>query len=210
MCIRWRHLLILHHLAFSEIIRLIINNEYELTRGTMGLKVPFLLGEYAKPLAFYLLLAAAVAVLLVIRLVLRSDLGLQFRAVQNDELAASSLGVPVVKVRLAAFVLSGAMAGLAGGLYGHYLLLITPHIPSLDLMFLVLAMAVIGGLGTFAGPIVGALFLELLSEYIRVWGEFHVLIFGLVALFFARFAPQAIVGLGAGWWRRLRSQGGAA
>ena len=100
---------------------------------------------------------------------------------------------------MAAFVITGAMAGLAGSLYGHYLLLITPHILSLDLMFLVLAMTVIGGIGTFIGPIVGALFLEALSEYIRRYGEFHVLIFGLVALVVARFAPEGIVGLLSRW-----------
>ena len=97
---------------------------------------------------------------------------------------------------------------LAGGLYGHYLTLITPHIPSLDLMFLVLAMAVIGGMGTFAGPVVGALFLEVLAEYIRVWGEFHVLIFSLVALGFARFLPGGIVGLATAWLTRRPARSG--
>ncbi len=209
LCIRMGGIyLSLTTLAFSEIIRLVINNEYEITRGTMGLKVPFLIGPYSKATAFYIMLAAVAGVLLLIRWILRSDLGLRFRAVLNDEVAASSLGVPVVKVRLIAFVISGAIAGLAGSLYGHYLTLITPHIPSLDLMFLVLAMAVIGGLGTFVGPIIGALFLEVLSEYIRVYGEFHVLFFGLVALAFARFAPQGIVGVLEGWWRRAFDRAG--
>jgi branched-chain amino acid transport system permease protein len=211
LCIRMGGIyLSLTTLAFSEIIRLVINNEYEITRGTMGLKVPFILGPYSKATAFYIMLAAVVAVLLIIRWILRSDLGLRFRAVLNDEMAASSLGVPVVKVRVTAFVISGAMAGLAGSLYGHYLMLITPHIPSLDLMFLVLAMAVIGGLGTFVGPIIGALFLEVLSEYIRVYGEFHVLIFGIVALLFARFAPQGIVGMLTDWWDKAMARKGGA
>ncbi len=214
LCIRMGGIyLSLTTLAFSEILRLVINNEYQVTRGTMGLKVPFILGDYSKATAFYLMLAAAAVVLLVIRWLLKSDLGLMFRAVQNDEVAADSLGVPVTRIRVTAFVVSGAMAGLAGGLYGHYLTLITPHIPSLDLMFLVLAMAVIGGMGTFAGPVVGALFLEVLAEYIRVWGEFHVLIFSLVALGFARFLPGGIVGLAGAWLARRGTpagKGGAA
>ena len=61
-------------------------------------------------------------------------------------------------------------------------MLITPDIPSLGQMFLVLAMAVIGGMGSFAGPIIGSFVLEILSEYIRIYGEYHVLLFGLVAL----------------------------
>ncbi|MEW6113842.1 MAG: branched-chain amino acid ABC transporter permease, partial [Thermodesulfobacteriota bacterium] len=184
----------------SEILRIIVTNEYEITRGTMGLKVPPLFGEYSKTVSFYVLLVGAVLVLLLIRRILNSDLGTSFRAVQNDETAAASLGIPVVRVRILAFAIAGAMAGFAGSLYGHYLMLITPHILSLDLMFLVLAMTVIGGMGTFIGPVVGALFLETLSEYIRVYGEYHILIFGLVALAAARFAPQGMVGL----WRRFR------
>jgi len=196
LCIRMGGIyLSLTTLGFSEIVRIVIQNEYEITRGTMGLKVPFLFGTYSKPVAFYTLLLATTGVLYLIHKILNSDLGLQFRAVQNDETAAGALGVPVIKIRLMAFVITGAIAGLAGSLYGHYLLLITPHIPSLDLMFLVLAMAVIGGLGTFAGPVIGAFFLEVLSEYIRIYGEYHVLIFALVALFFARFFPQGLVGL---------------
>jgi branched-chain amino acid transport system permease protein len=93
------------------------------------------------------------------------------------------------------------MAGMAGGLYGHYLMLITPDIPSLGQMFLVLAMAVIGGMGSFIGPILGAFILEILSEYIRIYGEYHVLLFGLVALGMARFAPEGIMGLFEKRWR---------
>jgi branched-chain amino acid transport system permease protein len=198
LCIRMGGIyLSLTTLAFSEILRIVVTNEYEITRGTMGLKVPPLFGEYSKAVSFYVLLIAATLMLWAIRRILDSDLGTSFRAVQNDEVAASSLGIPVVRVRIMAFVIAGAMAGLAGSLYGHYLMLITPHILSLDLMFLVLAMTVIGGMGTFVGPIVGALFLEALSEYIRVYGEFHILIFGLVALAAARFAPGGLVGL----WR---------
>jgi len=200
LCIRMGGIyLSLTTLGFSEILRIIITNEYEITRGTMGLKVPPFWGEYSKTVSFYVLLAGVVIMLWIIYRILRSDLGTSFRAVQNDEVAAASLGIPVVRVRVAAFVITSAMAGLAGSLYGHYLLLITPHIPSLDLMFLVLAMTVIGGMGTFIGPIIGAVFLEVFSEYIRVWGEFHVLIFGIVALAVARFAPEGLVGLARRW-----------
>ncbi|MFZ7127469.1 MAG: branched-chain amino acid ABC transporter permease [Desulfobacterales bacterium] len=182
-------------LAFSEILHIVINNEYEITRGTMGLQVPGLLSEYSKLGYFYILLAGALFTLFVVHRLIHSNLGLNFRAVQNDERAAASLGVDVVRVRVLAFTVSSALAGLAGALYGHYLLLITPQIPSLDQQFLVLSMTVIGGLGSFAGPIIGAFSLEILSEYIRAYGEYHVLVFGLVALAVARFAPKGLVGI---------------
>lgn len=190
-------------LGVSEIFHIIINNEYEVTRGTMGLQVPGLLAEYSKTGYFYIMLAAVIIALLVIYWMINSNIGLNFRAVQNDEKAAASLGVDVIRIRLLAFTVSSALAGLAGGVYGHYLLLITPEIPSLDQQFLVLSMTIIGGMGSFIGPIVGAFTLEILSEYIRSYGEYHVLAFGLIALTMARFAPNGVVGLvRAGWAKR--------
>lgn len=189
-------------LGFSEILHIVINNEYEITRGTMGLQVPGLITEYSKLVYFYIFLAAALVTLWIVYRLIHANIGLNFRAVQNDERAASALGVDVVRVRVLAFTVSSALAGMAGALYGHYLLLITPQIPSLDQQFLVLSMTVIGGLGSFAGPIIGAFSLEILSEYIRAYGEYHVLAFGLVALVVARFAPKGLVGI----WKDLKQR----
>jgi branched-chain amino acid transport system permease protein len=212
LCIRMGGIyLSLTTLAFSEILHIIIVNEYEVTRGTMGLQVPSLMNPYSKSAYLYIMLAGTVFTLLVIYRVIHSNVGLNFRSVQNDEMAASSLGVNVVRVRVLAFTVSSALAGLAGGLYGHYLLLITPEIPSLDQQFLVLAMAVIGGMGSFVGPIIGSFILEILSEYIRAYGEYHVLVFGLVALAMARFAPNGLAGLAEGIpWKRREPQAAAA
>jgi len=204
LCIRMGGIyLSLTTLGFSEILRIIITNEEQWTRGTMGLQVPGLFTHYSKTSYYFLFLGVALALLLLMRWILNSDMGLAFRAVLNDELAAATSGIHTVRVRLLAFTVSSAMAGMAGALYGHYLMLITPDIPSLGQMFLVLAMAVIGGMGSFAGPIVGAFVLEVLSEYIRIYGEYHVLLFGLVALVIARFAPEGIAGVASrsGWKR---------
>ena len=188
-------------LAFSQILHIVIVNEYDVTRGTMGLQVPGLMVEYSKITYYYIMLAAAVLMLAILYRMIHSNLGLNFRAVQNDEVAAKSVGVKVLQVRVLAFTVASAMAGFAGGLYGHYLLLITPEIPSLDLQFNVLAMTVIGGMGSFIGPVIGAFALNILAEKIRDYGEYHVLVFGLVALVVARFAPNGLLGL----WRRFRT-----
>lgn len=187
-------------LAFSQILHIVIVNEYEVTRGTMGLQVPGLTAEYSKLTYYYILLAATVLVLFILYRMIHSNLGLSFRAVQNDETAARAAGVRVLHLRVLAFTVASAMAGFAGGLYGHYLLLITPEIPSLDLQFYVLAMTVIGGMGSFVGPIVGAFAIHILAEKIRDYGEYHVLVFGLIALVVARFAPEGLTGV----WRSLR------
>jgi branched-chain amino acid transport system permease protein len=196
LCIRMGGIyLSLTTLGFSEILRIIITNEDRWTRGTMGLQVPGFFVEYSKTSYYYLFLILTILLLLLSYWITHSDMGLMFRAVLNDELAASSSGIDTIRVRVLAFTISSAMAGLAGGLYGHYLMLITPDIPSLGQMFLVLAMAVIGGMGSFAGPIIGSFVLEILSEYIRIYGEYHVLLFGLVALVMARFAPEGLMGI---------------
>jgi branched-chain amino acid transport system permease protein len=196
LCIRMGGIyLSLTTLGFSEILRIVITNEDKWTRGTMGLQVPGFFPVYSKTSTYYLFLGVTVLFLILIYRIIHSEMGIAFRAVLNDELAASSSGINTIRVRVLAFTLSSAMAGLAGGLYGHYLMLITPDIPSLGQMFLVLAMAVIGGMGSFAGPILGAFALEILSEYIRIYGEYHVLLFGLIALAMARFAPEGVMGL---------------
>jgi branched-chain amino acid transport system permease protein len=188
-------------LAFSQILHIVIVNEYDVTRGTMGLQVPGLMAEYSKITYYYIMLAAAILILTILYRMIHSNLGLNFRAVQNDEVAAKSVGVKVLQVRVLAFTVASGMAGFAGALYGHYLLLITPEIPSLDLQFNVLAMTVIGGMGSFIGPVIGAFALNILAEKIRDYGEYHVLVFGLVALVVARFAPNGLLGL----WRRFRT-----
>lgn len=182
-------------LAFSEIIRIIITNEYEITRGTMGLEVPNLLGFYSKSTYFYIMFALAILVVIFLNKIIKSDLGLAFRSVLNDELAASSVGIDTVRVRVIAFTISSAIAGLAGGLYGHYMLLITPDLSSLSQMFMVLAMTIIGGMGTLTGPVVGAFFLQIVSEYIRIFGKIHLLLYGIITLLVIKFAPYGIVGL---------------
>lgn len=203
LCIRMGGIyLSLTTLGFSEILRIIITNEEQWTRGTMGLQIPGIFPVYSKTYYYFLFLGVTAALLFIMRRLLSSETGLAFRAVLNDELAASSSGINTVRIRLMAFTWSSAMAGLGGALYGHYLMLITPDIPSLGQMFLVLAMAVIGGMGSFAGPIIGAIVLEFLSEYIRIYGEYHLLLFGLIALVIARFAPSGMVGLWEKAWRK--------
>jgi branched-chain amino acid transport system permease protein len=139
--------------------------------------------------------ALAILVVIFLNKIIRSDLGLAFKSVLNDELAASSVGIDTVRVRVIAFTISSAIAGLAGGLYGHYMLLITPDLSSLSQMFMVLAMTIIGGMGTLTGPVVGAFFLQIVSEYIRIFGKIHLLLYGIITLLVIKFAPYGIVGL---------------
>jgi branched-chain amino acid transport system permease protein len=112
-------------------------------------------------------LAAGIALVVVVAwLYQRSRFGRQLRATREDPAAARASGISIYRQRLLAFVLSGALAGLAGGLYVHELGLITPDLFYLDLTFITLAMLVFGGMGSLWGAVVGALAISALNSFL--------------------------------------------
>ena len=96
----------------------------------------------------------------------RSRFGRQLRATREDPAAARASGISIYRQRLLAFTLSGALAGLAGGLYVHELGLITPDLFYLDLTFVTLAMLVFGGTGSLWGAVIGALAISALNSFL--------------------------------------------
>ncbi|HEX5080158.1 MAG TPA: branched-chain amino acid ABC transporter permease [Geminicoccaceae bacterium] len=181
-------------IAFSEILRIAITAEYELTRGSLGLSTPGLFATTDRVPYYYTLLAALLGSLGVMWLVLRSRIGLFFHAIREDEEAAASLGVRVGRWKLVAFTLSSAFAGLAGGLYAHVVQLVSPAMMSLGEMGLILSMAVIGGFHNIVYAALGGLFLEVLLEGLREIGEWRLTLFGFVVIVILRYAPNGFFG----------------
>jgi branched-chain amino acid transport system permease protein len=180
-------------LAFAEILRLVISNSYGFTRGDLGLNVP---GIFDDRLAdYYLMLGALVAVQIGVFLLLRSKYGLFLQAIRDDETAADSRGIPVVFWKTAAFALSAAICGLAGGLYAHFARLISPELGLIMQTGFVISMVVIGGIGTMSGPIIGAFLVYLLSEALREAGGYHLVVFALLVILVARFFRAGLWGL---------------
>src|SRR5574337_1292620 len=161
--------------AFAESFRLVIAAQYELTRGDLGLRVPHLFGT-SHPLLddYYFFLGCAVLTVGVIGLLLRSRIGYRLRAIRDDEEAAEATGIDTVRWRKFAFAISSAMAGAAGAIYGHYIGLLSPVSIKFGEMALIIIMVIIGGLRTLAGPVIGAIFLEVLSEGLRLSGELRI------------------------------------
>ncbi len=85
-----------------------------------------------------------------------SPIGYFMRAIKDDELRAKSLGIDTTRVKVVVFSISSAIAGLAGGFYGHYIVTLTPQMLDFSEMAKIVVMVVIGGFGTFVGPVVGA------------------------------------------------------
>lgn len=182
-------------IAFGEILRIAVTAEHTVTQGSRGLQVPALIPGGARIDYYYLFLSVAVASLLLMWLLLRSRIGLFFQSIREDEDGAASLGVNVTLWKAAAFACSSAFAGLAGGLYAHFVQLITPSMMSLQEMGIILAMAVIGGFHNVLYAALGGVFLQALLEALREFEQWRLAIFGLLAILMLRFAPNGLFGL---------------
>lgn len=180
-------------LSFAEILRLIVSNSINVTRGDLGLPVP---GLFNNRFGWYYLFLGALAVLLVLLYaLLRSKAGLFLQAIRDDEVAAARSGVDVVFWKTAAFALSAAASGFAGALYAHFAELVTPELGLIGQTGLIVSMTVIGGMGTLAGPLVGAFLVYVVSEWLRDVGGYQLVVFALLVIIFARFFREGLWGL---------------
>jgi branched-chain amino acid transport system permease protein len=180
-------------LSFAEIARVVIGNSHEFTRGDQGLNVATLM--QSRVAYYYLFLAVLLAVLLGLYMLMRGRAGRFWLAIRDDETGAESRGIDVVRYKTFAFALSCAICGLAGSLYGTFSQLVSPELGLLLQTGLVIAMVVIGGMGTLTGPLVGALLVYLASEWMREFGHVQMVVFAAVVIVFARFFRTGLWGL---------------
>jgi branched-chain amino acid transport system permease protein len=125
----------------------------------------------------------------------RSWMGFAFRAVSQDENAAATLGINAGAYKLAAFAIGTALAGLAGGLYAFFTQFITADTFDFILSVTLMAMVVIGGIGSTTGVVVAAVALTLLPEAIRFVNNYRLLVFGGLLVLVIRLAPSGLAGL---------------
>jgi branched-chain amino acid transport system permease protein len=202
--------------AFAELVRIAAVNWEALTGGTRGLWIPW--EPNAWNFAFrdrraYVLGAVTLALVVTATAARLSHgaFGYALRSLKEDEDAARSIGVRVTRVKLTTFVVSAALTALGGALYATYLLSIDPpSVLSFDLSVQMALMAVIGGVGTLAGPLLGALAVVTTSHLLRGWlgghyGALHLLIYGALLIVFMLFLPAGLVGLLRSLRRRLGS-----
>lgn len=188
-------------IAIAEIFRLIAINEGWLTGGATGVFImtlpePFGLDLFSRQVNYYLALAFAAITVLVVMLISRSKFGYQLRAVREDEDSAMASGINPTTVKLKAFMLSGALTALGGGIYAIFLSFIEPHIIFYLLLSVQIALtAIIGGRGTIWGPCVGALLVVGSGEIFRTtFAEANMLIYGLLIMVVVIFMPRGLVG----------------
>ncbi len=195
-------------LALAVVLETLIVN-WEFVGGSRGAyvippnEIP-VFGPYIDFL-FALMLILVVVSLTVARLIERSKLGVGFATIRDDELAAEATGVPTLRLKLIATVLSGALFGMAGAPFPYYIGYVEPG-SAFNLSYAVnsIAMPMIGGTTFWAGPMIGAVLLSTLQQVVTVTvsSAVNLLITGLLLIGFVIIAPRGIVGLWQDWMRR--------
>ena len=190
--------------AFGEIVRNGLNILY-FTRKVGGAEVGPVGPEGFRHIGYFndngwttfdvtLLVVGIVAIVLVLYAFLeRSRLGATMRAVGADELAAATAGIRVVWIKVGAFAIGAAAAGLGGGLYAHYTTFVSPLAFGLPIAIIAVAYVLVGGLGSWVGPVVGVLFFMALTEGLRFLGEYRMMIYGLVVVIAMNVRPHGLI-----------------
>lgn len=180
-------------LVLAEALRLWMIN-WSVTGGAQGINLP--VNNLPDPNTFYYMaLALATGATGTLALILHTKLGVGLRAIRDNEDAAQNMGVNTFRVKLYAFVISAFIAGLTGGVHAAYLGTIEPYsIFSLAWTIAAVNIVIIGGVGTLAGPLIGAIFITILSQSLANYQAVQLIITGVILILVIRFLPSGIWG----------------
>jgi len=183
-------------LGFGEIIRVLILNIDAIgaARGLPGIP------QYA---TFFWVFGSVVAVIVLARHLAQSTHGRALFAIRDDEVAAEALGVDTTRYKVLAFVLGAFFAGVAGGLFAHFLSYLNPSSFTFIRSIEVIAMVVLGGMGSISGSVMAAVVLTLLPEVLRSVKELRMVIYSLMLIVLMITRPQGLMGTRELDWGRL-------
>ncbi|MGN0996366.1 MAG: branched-chain amino acid ABC transporter permease [Candidatus Ventricola sp.] len=162
-CLRLRgDYLAIATLGFSEIIRIVITNAQCVTNGAQGLK------SIPKTADIWWCYGIALAVLLFMCMLISSSYGRALKAIREDEIAAESMGISLLRHKMLAFMLSAFLAGVGGGLYASYIGTIGPDVFQVSRTYDILMIVVMGGMGSISGSVIAAFIVTIGQEWLRV------------------------------------------
>jgi branched-chain amino acid transport system permease protein len=176
-------------LGFGEIIRVIFQNVEKLG-GALGLN-----GIPAYTSIFWVMAFVAITIF-VVRCLVNSTYGRGFLATHDDEIASESVGLNTTNYKIVAFVIGAFFAGIAGGLYGHFKLTITPTGFDFTKSIEIVVMVILGGMGNTLGVILAAILLTLLPELLRPIAEYRMIIYSLLLIILMLVRPQGLFNFG--------------
>jgi len=209
-----------HYLAMATLAIGLIAYEVavqwqSVTQGYMGISgiAPLGIGGFEivsdRGILSFLLIVVGLS-LLAARGIRRSRLGRSFVAVAGSEDAARALGIDVARAKLVAFLISAVYAAVAGSLFVHAVGFVSPEVFGLHMVVLAFTMLYVGGIGTIAGPALGALIVALLPETFRGFKEYQDLAYGAALILILIYAPRGLSSLPDLWSRRRRKPGKVA
>ena len=180
-------------LGFGEIIRVILTNidsvlGFEFTYGAAGLK------QVPKISSFNLVFICVALTCLIIHMVMKSRHGRAILSIRENEIAAESCGIQTTYYKTMAFVLSAALAGVAGCLYAGYLGSLFPSTFKFMKSIEILVMVVLGGMGSMLGSVIGATVLTFISELLRSVGDARMVVYALLLVIMMIFRPKGLLG----------------
>lgn len=207
------HYLAMATLGFGIIVSIVFNEAVELTGGPSGyVGIPrlALLGyEFDSDRSYYNLLSVVLALVVLASLcIMHSRTGRALRALHVSEKAAASLGVDIAAHKRFVFVLSAALAALAGVLYAHYLGFIAPASFGFNASVQFVVMVVLGGMASIWGSVAGAFFLTALPEALRGFEDIDILVYGAILVLTILFLPDGLAGGLRRLFAALRRLGG--
>jgi len=190
-------------LGFAEIIRIVILN-IDRVGGATGFTVP----GYTN---FLWVGAFAVITIVIVYNIVHSDIGRALVSIREDELAAEAMGINTTRYKVLAFVISSALAGMAGVLFGHF----TSFLSTNDFQFIrsfeIIIMIVLGGMGSLTGAIFGAIVITLLPELLRRlpgdFSKYRLVVYSALLIIIMLTRPQGILGtreFGLSWLKRAQ------
>lgn len=193
-------------MAFGEILTIVAINMRGLTRGSEGISVPFK-PSFAhfvfqgKVEYFYIGLVLCMIPVFVAKYLERSKIGYYLMAIREDEVAAKSLGVNSIRVKLVVTAVGTFLTAVGGTFYAQYIAFIEPYyIFSVGLSIQIALMAIIGGMGTPYGPILGAVLISVASTYLRsalgsAQAGVHMIVYGLILVVIVILIPHGLISL---------------
>jgi branched-chain amino acid transport system permease protein len=175
-------------LGFGEIIRVIILNMPKITGGAYGLKgIP-------KETTVISVFVCVVVTIFLIHALIKSRHGRAIISIREDEIASEASGIPTTYYKVMAFSISAFFAGIAGGLYAHYIGILDPTGFGFMRSVEILVMVVLGGLGSIIGSVVAAGALTVLPELLRGFSEYRMVVYSLLLILVMVFKPSGLFG----------------
>jgi branched-chain amino acid transport system permease protein len=198
------HYLAIASLGFAVIVHQVLLNWISLTQGPLGIyaiKPPPALALPGLPIIsfsntasmFYLVAGFALLFYLLLDALVRSPIGETLTAIREDEVSAASFGINCAAWKVFAFGVGSAVAGAAGAFYASFVGTLVPDAFIITESFTVLAMVIVGGMGTLIGPVCGAVLLTLLPELLRGFGDLRLVLYGAALTLVVLFMPGGMV-----------------